>query len=101
MNSKLTNFKLAVTALGLGAGLMLASDGSANAQGQYDPYHGQRTYHGRDYDQHQKNEKEDLKAHQRYEREQYRNDADLRYHQQQEREELKRHQRDEKNTRKS
>ena len=112
MNSRLTNFKLGITALGLGAGLMLASGVSANAQGQYDPYYGQRTYRGRDYGQHQKNEKraekwhqkdekEDLKAHQRYERDQYRNDADLRYHQQQEREDLKRHQRDEKNARKS
>jgi hypothetical protein len=99
---RLTNFKQAITALGLGTGLMFASGVSANAQGQYDPYYGQRTYRSRDYSQHQKNEKraekwhqkdekEDLKAHQPYERDQYGNDADLRYHQQQEREELNRH----------
>jgi hypothetical protein len=109
---RLTNFKQAITALCLGTGLMFASGVSANAQGQYDPYYGQRTYRGRDYSQHQKNEKraekwhqkdekEDLKAHQRYERDRYGNDADLRYHQQQEREELKRHQREEKNARKN
>src|SRR2546425_1442794 len=111
MNSRLINFKLAITALGLGAGLLLAG-GSANAQGQYDPYYPQSTYHAQDYGRHQKNEKraekrhqkdekEDLKAHQRDERDQYGNDADLRDHQRQEREELKRHQRDEKNARKS
>lgn len=112
MNRRLTNFKLAITALGLGAGLLLGSGGSANAQGQYDPYYGQRTYRGRDYGQHQKSEKraekwhqkdekQDLKAHQREERDWYRNDVDLRYHQKQEREELKRHVKDEKNDRKS
>ena len=109
MNSKLTNFKVAIIALL--AGLLLGSVSSANAQGQYDPYYGQRTYRGRDYGRHQKNEKraekshqkaekEALKAHQREERARYGNDADLRSHQKQERDELKRHQRDEKNARK-
>lgn len=112
MNSTTKNFKMAVSALGLGAGLLLGTGGSANAQGQYDPYYGQGTYSGRDYGRHQKNEKraekrhqknekEDLKAHQRNERDQYGNDADLRAHQRQEREELKRHEQAEKNARKS
>ncbi|MBA3513334.1 MAG: hypothetical protein H0T77_03045, partial [Pyrinomonadaceae bacterium] len=112
MNSRIKNFNIAVSAFGLGAGLLLGAGGSTNVQGQHDPYYGQGTYSGRDYGRHQKdekraekrhqkNEKEELKAHQRNERDQYGNDADLRDHQREEREELKRHRRDEKNARKS
>ncbi len=110
MKSRIKNLKVALGAVGLGAGLLFGA--SVNAQGQYDPYYGQGTYHGHDNNQHrkdekrsekrhQKDEKEDLKAHQREERDEYGNDGDLRYHQRQEREELKRHERDEKNARKN
>lgn len=110
MKARIKNFEMAVSALGLAAGLLLGAGISANAQGRYDPYYGRGGYYGQNNSRHQKNEKraeqrhqkyekEDLKAHQRYEREIDRNDADLRYHQRQEREALRRHEQAEKNAR--
>ena len=77
--------KRAGKAILLGSSLMLGLAVNANAQ---DPYWYQRDSGKR----HQKQEKRDLKFHQRLEREEFGNSAALRRHQKEERRELKRHQ---------
>lgn len=69
----------------LGLSLVLGLAVTANAQ---DPYWYQRDSVKR----HQKQEKRELKLHQRREREEFGNSAALRRHQKEERNELKRHQ---------
>src|SRR5437667_8192613 len=83
--------RIAQTTL-LGSALVLGLAQTASAQ---DPY-----WYGR-YNQdsakrHQKEEKRELKRHQRLEREEFGNSAALRRHQEDERRELKRHQKREK-----
>jgi len=112
MNSRIKSFKMAVGALGLGAGLLLGASASANAQRQYDPYYGQGDNHRHDNGQHRKNEKraekrhqkaekEALKQHQRQERDYYGNDRATREHQRQERERLENHRRAEERRRRT
>lgn len=96
MTSRINTSKLAVGALGLGAALLLGGGATANAQGQYDPYYGQGTYGGRDSGRHRKDEKKAEKRHQRDERDQYGNNADLRDHQRDERNARQGHQRNER-----
>ena len=70
----------------------------ANAQSYQDRYYdgyGNSGYYSQD-GHHRKNEKRDLKHHQRHEREYYGNSRALRQHQRQEKRQLKRHQRNER-----
>src|SRR6266436_8197426 len=73
----------------LGSSLVLGLAVTANAQ---DPYWGQRDSGKR----HQKQEKRELKLHQRLERDEFGNSAALRRHQKEEQRDLKRHQKREK-----
>src|SRR5712664_585453 len=76
----------------LASSLVLGLVVTASAQNpyQYDRY-------GRDsVKRHQKEEKRDLKRHQRLEREEFGNSAELRRHQKEEQRDLKRHQKHEK-----
>ena len=81
--------KRAAHATVLGSCLVLGLAVTANAQ---DPYWGQRGSVKR----HQKQEKRELKLHQRLEREEFGNSAALRRHQKEERNDLKRHQKRER-----
>jgi membrane protein involved in colicin uptake len=86
-----------------GAGLLFAASMTANAQsGNYDPYYDQQNdgYYNQNQrtdKRHRKQEKRELKHHQRHEREYYGNSRQLRRHQEQERRQVKRHQRNERN----
>ena len=78
------------TLLGSSLALGLATTATAQNPYWYDRY-------GRDSaKRHQKEEKRELKLHQRLEREQFGNSSALRRHQKEEQRELKRHQKDEK-----
>ncbi len=103
MNSLIKTLKRTIGIGAFGAALLFAGSIAANAQSDHhDPYYGQQN-NGR-YNQnrradkrHQKQEKRELKHHQRHEREYYGNSRELRRHQEQERRRLKRHNRNERN----
>ena len=91
-----------------GAFLLIGLSTAANAQG-YDPYYNQQNndYYNQQnngyYNQnrqadshHRKDEKRELKHHQRDERDNYGNSRDLKRHQQQEKRQIKNHQRNER-----
>ncbi len=91
MNWNINVLKRVAQATLLGSSLVLGLAQTASAQ---DPYWHDR-YH-RDSKRHQKEEKRDLKLHQRLEREEFGNSAALRRHQKEEQRDLKRHQKHEK-----
>ena len=103
MNSGINFLKRAFGVGVFGVALFFAASITANAQYRdNDRYYGQQN-NGR-YNQnrradkrHQKQEKRELKHHQRHEREYYGNSRQLRRHQEQERRQVKRHQRNERN----
>ena len=84
--------KRTVQATLLGSGLVLGLAQTASAQ---DPYQYDR-YNRDSVKRHQKDEKRELKRHQRLERDEFGNSAALRRHQKEEQRDLKRHQKGEK-----
>src|SRR5882672_12848165 len=92
MNWNIKVLKRAVQATLLGSSLMLGLAQTASAQ---DPYRYDR-YNRDSVKRHQKEEKRDLKRHQRLERDEFGNSAALRRHQKEEQLDLKRHQKREK-----
>lgn len=92
MNWNIKTLKRVMWSTLLGSSLMIGLATTATAQ---NPYWYDR--YGRDSTKrHQKEEKRELKLHQRLEREEFGNSAELRRHQKEERRELKRHQKREK-----
>src|SRR4030081_1683939 len=92
MNWNINALKRAVRVTLLGSALVLGLAQTASAQ---DPYQYDR-YNRDSVKRHQKEEKRDLKRHQRLERDEFGNSADLRRHQKEEQRDLKRHQKHEK-----
>jgi len=92
MNWNTKVLKRAAQAALLGSSLVVGLAQTASAQ---DPYWYDRNNRG-STKRHQKEEKRDLKRHQRLEREEFGNSAALRRHQKEEQRDLKRHQKREK-----
>jgi hypothetical protein len=92
MNWNIKVLKRAAQATLLGSSLVLGLAQTASAQ---DPYRYDR-YNRDSVKRHQKEEKRDLKRHQRLERDEFGNSAALRRHQKEEQRDLKRHQKGEK-----
>ena len=92
MNWNIKTLKRVAQAILLGSSLVLGLAMTTSAQ---NPYWNDR-YNRDSLKRHQKQEKRELKLHQRLEREEFGNSAALRRHQKEEQRELKRHQKREK-----
>ena len=108
MISKSKSLKHLAMAGIFGAFLLIGMSTVASAQ-SYDPYYNQQNndyynqrnndYYNRDNrvdSHHRRDEKAELKHHQRHEREEYGSSRDIRQHQKQEKRQVKRHQRNER-----
>jgi len=92
MNWDIKRLKGIAGAAVLGSSLLLGLAQTTNAQ---DPYDYSR-HRGNVQKRHQKEEKRELKLHQRLERQEFGNSAELRRHQKEEQRQMKRHQKREK-----
>jgi len=92
MNWNIKTLKRVAQAILLGSSLVLGLAMTTSAQ---NPYWNDR-YNRDSLKRHQKQEKRELKLHQRLEREEFGNSAALKRHQKEEQRELKRHQKREK-----